>query len=248
VSFLAFLATFEPRLTLAVTLALSIGLYALAANLAWANRRWTLRSDRLGRFALWASTARLAQVLAHLSRWIYFLLIPWGTLIVGWNTARALGIWRLDWQTTIIPFAALGVGAMLVLVWVWRPYARTLHPHAVDETGWYWAGQIVQAVYQETHWAFYRSGPVLWLGDFYWGGLFGLALALLEGWSNPHVRAGAAEVTRADAPLWRASLAIVSTLVFLSTHNSWYCLGVHLLVTLALRRVIGFPYTHTDPA
>lgn len=246
-SFLDFLYALEPRLALAVTLGFSIGLYALVANLAWANRRWTLRSDRLGRFALWSSTSRVAHVLAHLGRWIYFLLIPWGTLTLGWTTTRALGIWRLDWQTTIVPFAALGISAMVAVIWVWRPYARTLHPHAVDETGWYWAGQIVESVYQETHWAFYRSSPVLWLGDVYWGGFFGLVLVLIESWSNPHIRAGVDEVTRADAPLWRLCLGIISTLIFITTQNSWYCLIIHVLLALAIRRVIGFPQAHTDP-
>ncbi|MBI5305018.1 MAG: hypothetical protein HY868_22995 [Chloroflexi bacterium] len=247
-NFLDALYAIEPRVAIAILLGVSIGAYTLASNLAWASRRWTLRTDRLGRFALWSSTSRLARVIGHLARWVYFLLLPWGTLMLGWNTTRALGIWRMDWFSTAFAFAALGIGAMLVVIWVWRPYARTLHPHAIDETGWYWAGQIVETLYQETHWAFYRSGPVMWLADFYWGGLFGLSLTLLESWSDPHVRARIDEVTRADAPLWRASLAIISTLVFILTQNSWYCLIVHLLLALAIRRVIGFPHARVDHA
>ncbi len=245
-NFLELLYSIEPRIAMAITLGLSVAVFTLASNLAWASRRWTLRSDRQGRFAIWSSTSRVARVISYLARWIYYLLIPWGTLMLGWNTTRALGIWRMDWLTTAFSFAAIGISSMLIVIWVWRPYVRTLHPHAVDETGWYWAGQIVETLYQETHWAFYRSGPVLWLGDFYWGGLFGLLLVLLEGWSNPHARSGVDEVTRADAPLWRASLLIVSTIVFILTQNSWYALVIHLLLALAIRRVIGFPFARAD--
>jgi hypothetical protein len=87
----------------------------------------------------------------------------------------------------------------------------------------------------------YRSGPILWLGDFYWGSFWGLALTLLEGWSNPNVRTSVGDITRADAPLWTGSLAIVSTIFFIFTQNLWYGLMAHLLLDLGLRAVIGLP-------
>ena len=81
----------------------------------------------------------------------------------------------------------------------------------------------------------------MWLGDYYWGSFFGLVLVFLEGWSNPVVRRNSADITRADAPLWSGSLAIISTAVFIYTQNSWYCLLVHLALDLGLRGLIGFP-------
>ncbi len=142
--------------------------------------------------------------------------------MLGYTTMRALGIWGLDWVGRQSRFAVVGIGALFVIVWVWRPYAQSEHPHAIDESGWNWARHIVELIYQEAHWAFYRSGPILWLGDFYWGSLLGLALVYLEGWSKPFVRANARDITRADSPLWSGSLAIISATVFIFTQNTWY--------------------------
>ena len=233
------LYSFEPRSALAVVLGASIALYALAANVAYANR--TPRPGRLGRFTAWASREGLPRAFGELLRWAYYLVIPWATLMLGYNSVRALGVWNLDWLGPAPQLGFLAAGAIAVSIWIWRPYARAEHPHAVDESGWNWARHIVEVFYQELHWAFYRSGPILWLGDYYWGSFFGLVLTLLEGWNNPVVRKNSADVTRADAPLWSGSLAIISTAVFIFTQNSWYCLLVHLVLDLGLRGLIGFP-------
>ena len=239
-----FLATLDPRQALAIALGLSIALHALVSNVAWLNRT-PVSLRRWGRFVDWMHTARVARVIDEIVRWLYYLGLPYAALMLGFTTMRALGVWGMDWTSTAIPFAVIGIGALLALVWVWRPYARSEHPHAIDESGWNWARHIVEVIYQEAHWAFYRSGPILWLGDFYWGSFIGLILALIEGWSNPFVRANAHDITRADAPLWSGSLAIVSTLIFVFTQNAWYALVVHLIIDLGLRTTIGFPRAHT---
>jgi len=239
---LEFLYSLEPRRALAFALGGSIVLYALAANLAFANR--SPRPGRLGRFTRWASTEWIPRAIGELGRWVYYLALPWATLMLGYDTARAIGVWNLDWLGHTLELAGLGIGAMVAFIWIWRPYARAEHPHAIDESGWNWARHIIEVIYQEAHWAFYRSGPILWLGESYWGSFFGLALVLLEGWSNPLVRANIRDITRADAPLWNGSLAIVSTVVFIFTQNAWYCLLVHLVLDLGLRGLIGFPRVH----
>jgi hypothetical protein len=246
VSLLELLYSLEPRRALAVVISLSIALYTLMANLAWVNR--VPRPGRYEQFLTWAKTAWVARAFGELARWVYYLAFPWATLMLGYTTMRALGVWGMDWLGRAAELGILGIGVVVVVIWVWRPYARTEHPHAIDESGWNWARHIVEIIYQEAHWTFYRSGPILWLGDFYWGSLFGLALTLIEGWSNPVARTNASEITRADAPLWSGSLAIISTIVFLFTQNAWYCLIVHLLLDLGLRGVIGFPraFTHGD--
>lgn len=238
-TWLEFLVALEPRSALAVALGASIVLYALAANVAYANR--TPRPGRLGRFTDWASRAWLPRAIGELMRWVYYLAIPWATLMLGYNGVRALGVWNLNWLGPAPELGGLAIGAIAACIWIWRPYARAEHPHAIDESGWNWARHIVEVIYQEAHWAFYRSGPILWLGDYYWGSFFGLALTFLEGWSNPVVRNNAQDITRADAPLWSGSLAIISAVVFIFTQNSWYCLLVHLILDLGLRALIGFP-------
>jgi hypothetical protein len=241
VTWLEYLRSLEPLHALAVSLGISVALFALAANVAYANRIPKPRPGRLGRFINWLTTARVPRVIGELLRWVYYLAFPWATLMLGYNSVRALGVWNLDWLQPAPELAALAVGAVAICIWIWRPYARAEHPHAIDESGWNWARHIVEVIYQEAHWAFYRSGPILWLGDTYLGSFFGLALIWIEGWSNPFVRSNARDITRADAPLWSGSLAIISAVVFIYTQNAWYCLLVHLVLDLGLRGLIGFP-------
>lgn len=238
------IATLEPRQALAIALGISIALYALMANLGWVNRA-PLAIGRWGRFLVWQKNSRIGRFLGELGRWLYYLGLPYATLLLGYTTIGSLGIWGMDWIGTAIPFAILGIGALFVTVWVWRPYAQSEHPHALDESGWNWARHIVELIYQQAHWAFYRSAPILWLGNFYWGSFIGLILTLVEAWSNPAVRTNARDITRADAPLWTISLAIITTIIFVYTQNTWYALAVHLIIDLGLRATIGFPRAHT---
>lgn len=241
-SLIEFLTAVEPRGALAIVIGASIAVYVLAANFAWVQR--APRENRWGRFVRWWHKHWLGRALGELARWLYYLALPWATLMLGYSTMRALGVWGMDWLAPAPLFGVLTIGAAVVLVWVWRPYAQVAHPHAVDESGWNWARHIIEILYREAHWAFYRAGPILWLDDFYWGSFFGLVLALIEGWSNPATRANVEDITRADAPLWSGSLAIISALVFIFTQNAWYCLIVHLWLDQGLRGVIGFPKRH----
>lgn len=238
-SLLDVLLALEPRRALAVTLGASIVLYALAANLAWVHR--TPRAGRWGRLVGWWQTHWVGRVAGELARWLYYLALPWATLMLGYSTMRALGVWGMDWLTPLTHLGLLTLSAAIVITWVWRPYVLVQHPHTPDESGWNWAQHTIEIFYQEAHWAFYRAGPILWLDDFYWGSFFGLVLVLIEGWSNPAVRAQVVNVARADAPLWNVSLLIISTLIFIFTQNAWYCLIVHLVLALGLRPAIGFP-------
>ncbi|MBM3129524.1 MAG: hypothetical protein FJ009_12970 [Chloroflexi bacterium] len=241
-SLLEFLRSLEPRGALAIVLGASIVLYVLAANLAWLQR--APREGRWGRFVHWWQTKWLGRGIGELARWLYYLALPWATLMLGYSTMRALGVWGMDWLAPLVNFGVLALGAAVVIVWVWQPYARIAPPHAVDESGWNWARHLIEVLYREAHWAFYRAGPILWLDDFYWGSFFGLFLILIEGWSNPATRARVEDIARADAALWSGGLAIISALVFIFTQNVWYCLIVHLLLDQAARRAIGFPRRH----
>lgn len=236
---LEYLLALEPRGALAVVIGASIGIYVFAANFAWAQR--TPRENRWGRLVRGWQKHWLGRGIGELARWLYYLALPWATLMLGYSTMRALGVWGMDWLTPAPMFGILALGALSVMVWVWRPYAQLIHPHATDASGWNWARHIIEILYREAHWAFYRAGPILWLDDFYWGSFFGLALTLIEGWSNPATRANIEDVTRADAPLWSSGLAIISTLVFIFTQNVWYCLSLHLLLDQGLRGIVGFP-------
>ncbi len=235
-----FLSGLSPRQFLAILIAFSILLYAVAANLGWLLRRQAPSGAWKQRVTQFQSSW-IFRVLKEIARWFYYLGLPYAALMVGYDTVRALGVWNLDWMAGIVPASLLGVGSIALVLWIWRPYAQVQHPHAVDESRWNWARHIVELLYQQAHWSFYRSGPILWVGDLYWGSLLGLGLAYIEGWTNPNVRAGVREVTRADAPLWTGSLAVITTVIFIYTQNLWYCLVVHLLLDLGFRGLIGFP-------
>jgi hypothetical protein len=237
VELLEFLYSLEPRRALAGAIILSILLYTISANLAWASI--APRGDRFSRFVGWWNRQRLRGVILELARWIYYLAFPWAALMLGYTTARAMGVWNLDWLMNLWIGVIVAAGGAIVFVWVWRPYAQSEHPEAVDLTGWSGARQIIEAIYQEAHWAFYRCGPILWLNDYYWGSFLGLTLNLIEGWTNPAVRTNIHDITRADAPLWAGTLSIISVLIFLYTQNTWYCLIVHLLLNYVLRPLIG---------
>ncbi len=234
---LEFLYSLEPRQALAGAIILSILLYAISANLGWASI--APRGDRFSRLVGWWNRLRVRGMIGELGRWIYYLALPWATLMLGYTTARALGVWNLDWLMNIWIGVVIAFGGAMVFVWVWRPYAQSEHPEAVDLTGWNGARQTIEAIYQEAHWAFYRCGPILWLNDYYWGSFIGLALNLIEGWTNPAVRVNIRDITRADAPLWAGTLSIISVLIFVYTQNTWYCLLVHLSLNFILRPLIG---------
>lgn len=238
---LEFLYSLEPRRALAGAMILSILLYAFSSNLGWAAI--APRGDRFSRLVAWWSRFRAHGAIIEAARLIYYLALPWATLMFGYSAARALGVWNLDWLMNIWIGLIVAVGGTIVFIWVWRPYAQSEHPESVDLAGWNGARQIIEAIYQEAHWAFYRSGPILWLDDYYWGSFIGLALNLIEGWSNPTVRVNIRDITRADAPLWAGSLAIVSVLIFIYTQNTWYCLLVHLTLNFVLRPLIGLAGT-----
>ncbi len=232
-------SSFPPRRALAGVMIVSIALYALAANLVWARHELPVR--RLRRQMETAESNPAGRVLGELARWVYYLGLPYVALILGYTSIRALGIWATSWLEPLVWATALGVGTVIVFLWVWRPFARMEHVYAVDQPQWSWARRVIEAIYQQAHWAFYRSGPILWLGDFYWGSFVGLFLTLIEGWTNPSVRSSIRDIHRADAPLWTGSIAVVTTIIFIFSENVWYCLATHLILDLVLRNYIGFP-------
>ncbi len=229
-----------PTQFLAIVIALSIILYAVAANLGWVLQHHRAAGAREGRLT-WVRSSRIVRILKELARWLYYLGLPYASLMAGYDTVRALGVSNLDWLGGIVPAVVSAIGSILVVLWIWRPYAQVQHPHAIDESRWNWARHAIESLYQQAHWSFYRSGPILWVGDLYWGSFLGLGLAYIEGWSNPAVRAGIRQVTRADAPLWTGTLAVITTVVFIYTQNLWYCMVIHLLLDLGFRGLIGFP-------
>jgi hypothetical protein len=229
-------------------LALSFFLYALATNVAW-----TYRGLRLGRIGWlvetnkrWPQRAWFPQPL----RLLYYLGLPYLALLKGVVNPRSMGLVDLDWFQHLGRGAVLGGGAFIFLSLVWGYYARSTRQLrsvadplfsrlATLNQPWGWALLLLDVVYLQAHWAFYRSLPTQLLGDLYGGVFLGLILILLEGTSNPLLRHDLGQLERAGGILLTGAMALVTALVYLFTRNLWLCVLVHLGIEVGLLRLWG---------
>ncbi len=230
---------------LAAWLAASFSLYALAAQLAW-QLRWALQSAHdhpeydqgLWRLLDWPFMPWLEQA----ARFGYYLGIPFLAATSGAIGADLLGIRGSEWvagksfqgflQEDWARGAGLATLSVLATWSVWlagRLLARRqkLAPLPTRLPGSAWQ-RLLDALYDQVHWAFYRSGPILWLDDVYWGVFAGLALVLLEAALNPAHRWLLEDPETAATPQLRLGLAWTSALLFLATRNLWLTMAAHL--------------------
>jgi hypothetical protein len=228
---------------LAAWLVVSFSLYALASQLAW-QLRWALQRARhdpdshpedewrlLARAQGWPLMPWLEQA----ARFGYYLGIPFLAATSGAIGADLLGIRGSEWVAGREDWArGAGLATVAVLAtWsVWlagRLLARRqkLVPLPTRLPGSAWQ-RLLDALYDQIHWAFYRSGPILWLDDVYWGIFAGLALVLLEAALNPAHRWALQDPETAAPSLLRLSIAWTSALLFLATRNLWLTLAAHL--------------------
>lgn len=232
---------------LAAWLAASFLLYFFATQLAWQYRH-PGREDVLGRGIDRVRGQPFTPLLGETIRFIYYLGIPFLTVVTGVLGADLLGISGTDWVNgqSIRGFLwqdwarGLGLAATAVLaMWgVWLVGRATSHRSglmsatlSVSSPSWQ---RLLSVFYDQIHWAFYRSGPVLWLGDPYWGVFAGLALVLLETGLNPALRWALQGPESAGPPLIRVGMAWVSALLFLMTRNLWLTTAAHLALIVLI--------------
>ncbi len=245
-------------------------LYTLASQLAWQSH-WVVLggffsgSDRYdGRDD---GSSDLVERLRHhpLVPWveetirlIYYLGIPFIAAVSGWLGADLMGISGASWvdgqsiQGFLWEDWARGIGlataAVLAMAGVWfagRLLARRagLMPVSQGLPGPLWQ-RLLDVFYFQIHWAFYRSGPILWLDDPYWGIFAGLALVLLEAGLNPALWWALRSPETAGPPLIRLGMAWISALVFLATRNLWLTTAAHLVLVglIGGRRTDSYSY------
>jgi hypothetical protein len=97
---------------------------------------------------------------------------------------------------------------------------------------------VREAAYHEIHWGFYRNAPIVAFGS-YWGVWVGLTLVALEALANPVWRRRLSDPGRASKQLVRASLAVVSSVLFLKTQNLWLAMVLHSAVSWGLKGMYG---------
>ncbi|MCS7179125.1 MAG: hypothetical protein RML46_06770 [Anaerolineae bacterium] len=160
---------------------------------------------------------------AVVERWFGLVPLP---LLLGFPIApeERLRLW-MDGVQGIGWAAVLGTAAWATLAligWVTRR-RRSEEDHSL-------LSLLREALFQETHWMFYRNGPVVALGT-YWGVWVGLGIAALEAGLNPWWWAALRHPQKRPLTLIRAGMAILSATFYLQAVNLWLSILLHWGVT-----------------
>lgn len=223
-------------------LGLSVFLAVLIARLAWYFRRWS-------RGQVWTERLEAAGILyplVHFVRFLYYVGLPFGALLWGREAIleRAFGLWPLPlllglstaaedlvlawtrWARGIGWVALLGAtswGLLALGGWLERAHIRG----DIRMSPWV---SLREAIFHETHWMFYRNGPVVAWGP-YWGTWAGLGIVLLEAALNPWWRGALREPGRRPLALLRVVMAPLSAFLYLQASNLWLAILLHWGVT-----------------
>lgn len=234
----------------------SISIYALGANLLH-----FLRSPSSGHFGhflkgfeSWPHSFWFFQGL----RFIYYLGIPYLALTQGVTNPTLMGMWVIDWFEGIGLGALLGLGALIVVIWVWRHCLRAtaeIGPGPQGEpflaevrtllTPWGWGLILLEVLYLEMHWAFYRGATVRLLGGYY-GVFLSLLPILAEWWLNPDIRNNLRMTHRSGETMTTAATALSITTIYYFTSNLWLCMTVHLAMQFGLLSFLALSYGLPD--
>lgn len=245
-------------------LAGSLLLAVFWTNLAWLFAPWVEAERSPGEFGSLAerivvavATWRFASASLRVLRLLYYVGLPFAALFWGHDAivSRFFGLQRLllplpdggqesalvsanwlDWLQDCGWTAVLGFGSWgLLLVAGWARRRALPDREGNDERGRTSGWETVrEAAYHEIHWGFYRNAPIVAFG-LYWGVWAGLVLVALEALANPVWRRDLSDPGRASRQLLRASLAVVSSVLFLRTQNLWLAMVLHWAVFWGLR-------------
>jgi hypothetical protein len=209
-----------------------------------------------GRLTLLTRVAdsRYSTWLVEACRLAFFLGIPYLALITGVTSPLLMGLWGPDWFQPqwfgeITLGAVLSLGALMLLLWGWRhalaasdPFEHDWQRHAYSfqrrllMAPWGWGPIVLEVLYLEIHWAFYRSAAIRLSGAYY-GAFAGFLLILLELLLNPAVREDLAISQRNGETLTLLATAFVVTVIYALTSNLWLCMVAHLGMQFGL---LGF--------
>jgi hypothetical protein len=185
------------------------------------------------------------------ARFLYFVGIPYLAL-GGWPqgpnrgllSLGDMGIVGLDaiWPVTRwLQAAGAGLGwgltVLVFLVLSWVSANRHAGGRLLSFSARPWWSVLVDVLYLQIHWAFYRGILTLVTGDPYAGTFVGLGLVYLEWLLNPFWRQGWREQS-VVATLWlRSAMALVIAVAFFLSRNLWICLLVHGVLEFAMRQL-----------
>ena len=195
--------------------AFSLGLYGLGTN--YLAPLWAARRPQ----KLWA------EGLEELALGLYFLGVPALALLRGAILPRFMGFTHLDWLGGIGPsvqaafFFALLLSTITLLCRRLGSEARTNHSALLG---------LKQAIYFQTHWAFYRAFAIPLLG-LTSGTLAGLVLSIGELFLSLREKPNPSTIFRLGG------LAVATGIIFLYSRNFLYCLAFHWLLQELMVRV-----------
>ena len=225
---------------------------------------WTLASMTLAVLAmLFFSPALLARLHASLAgrlvvpllRLGYFIGLPYAALLTGSLAPIDLGLTGaggavLGWDVATWLrglSTALTIGLIVVLpvgLANWQ-IARAGHDAALGADDRSVGAILIEALYAEVHWAFYRAAPLILLENVYLAALIGMGLVGVE-WGVELIRKGVGRAPE-DRQRWlrRVLLLAVSATLFVLTRNLWLLIGLHLVLELIwkawLSRLVHHP-------
>jgi hypothetical protein len=254
-------AILDYRLELALWVLASILIYGVTVNV-WPRLRQT-PSRGLGRRLSALETSPHSLWLFQALRFVYYLCFPYLALTRGVTSPTLMGMWAADWfhegwlaeQSLGL---ALGLGALLLLVWGWRRYLVAVReveglvapePHLFERrtlaAPWGWGLILLEVLYLEIHWAFYRSATIRAVGDYY-GVFLGFLLVLAEWCLNPAMRNDLGIARRGGETLTAVTVAFCISVVYYFTANLWLCIVVHIAIQFGLLSFLalscGLPY------
>jgi hypothetical protein len=145
------------------------------------------------------------------------------------------------WLGAVGTGLGLGIPAFFIVILAWGSANRSSDGTSLNFPTRPWWMVLVDVMYSEVHWAFYRSAMTVIRGDLYTGVFMGLALVYVEWALNPAWRKGWRQPTRAAFQWLRAAMAVLSALVFLLTRNLWVSMVIHALLTFCMLQVGHVP-------
>jgi len=210
-------------------IATSVLLSTLVSGLAWRRRP---AAGGIPRPIQW-----LLSVLREAGRFLYFVGLPYVALLSGLIPATQVGLVNREWLRDLTLSLPLGLGAFLVLLLLraltlWREKTAPGGTLTGESSPSLWL-TLRESTYQEIHWAFYRSAPLLAVDDRTQGIALGLGIVALEAWLNPTWRERWHHPHLAATALRTAGVAVVMAVIFGITGNLWITLGLHAAVESA---------------
>ncbi len=244
----------EPR-TMATSLVIaSILLYVVGANIAWYYR--VSPGGRLARRIRLLAASNPARALYEIWRLLYYVGVPYAALYLGWVDVRAMGLGFLDWARGLRWTIVLALATWSLLMFVWVPYLRATAtmPVRLDLKSLTWSRRVVEVVYMQAHWAFYRAACILLLASVvaddaavYWGTSAGIALSFLEAWADPRLRRHVAQFGEGELALWSTGQAVVNAVGFILTRNVWLLALIHLALEFTVPHLRAVPRPPPPP-